>query len=148
VGEAGLEDLHPRHLQPLLHLGLQLLGDLLGVAPQGLALGVIGVAARQGPDGRLRLDGHEGLVVLHLEEGLGRVHHPEDHHRGDLNGVAVGVVYFELVRGEVVDPQGDALSRRQGVGEVEARLPHRAHVPPQKHQDHGLVGLDREEARP
>src|SRR5690606_39296207 len=88
----------------------QLLGDLLGVAPQGqaaLVVGVVGVLDGDVPDGRLGLGGDELHVVVHLEGGLGGVLHPPHHDGGELDRVAVGVVDLQDGRLVVAYPGGD-----------------------------------------
>ena len=79
-------DLHVGHLDaPGIGLGVQ---NLLHVQVEPLALGqhfVQLVLAQHHPQGGLgQLAG--GLqVVLHLNDGLGRVHHAKEHHRVDLD---------------------------------------------------------------
>jgi hypothetical protein len=58
-------------------------------------------------NGRLGLYLDEVVVVLHVEDRLGRVDHPPDHHSSNLDRVAHGVVDLEGVGVEVLDPHRD-----------------------------------------
>ena len=53
---------------------------------------VVGVDAHDVAQGAVALQGEVFLVVVHVEDGLGRVHHTPDDRDADLDGVAEAVV--------------------------------------------------------
>ena len=72
---------------------------------------VVGVFAGEVAERGLALHGHELLVVLDVEHGLGRVDDAPDDDRGDLDRVAAGVVDLDPLALEVAHPQRDLLRR-------------------------------------
>ena len=80
--------------------------DLVRVGAQrdvALLVRVVRVRRGQVAERGLALDVDEVLVVVHLEQRLGRVHDPPDDDRRDLDRVAVVVVDLELGALEVAD---------------------------------------------
>ncbi len=139
----------PGHVEPVLDVLLELAGDLVGVGPQGLrvlVVGVVGVVGGQLADGRLALDGHEVLIALDVEDGLGRIDDVPDDDGGDLDRVAQGVVDLDRLAVEVEDAQGHLLLDDEGIGPEEAGRPGGADVLAEEGEDLGLVGVDEEEA--
>ncbi len=53
-------------------------------------------------------------IIVDLERGFGRVDHPPDDDGGDLNGIAVVIAAFQMVRFEVTGSAGDLLLRVEG----------------------------------
>ncbi len=96
---------------------------------------------------RLALDRDVLLVVVHLEQGLGRVVDLPHHHRRDLDGVARQVVHLQAVAVEVAGLHGDLALGEEGVGVAQADLAAGALVVARQQQDRGLVGVDDEESR-
>src|SRR5690606_3486159 len=118
MADAGLDDTDAGLVQPLLDLLGQVPGNLRCVAAQGDAavlVLVVGIAAGHGADGGFGLDVHEALVVVDVVDGLGRIHDPPDHHRGDLDRAAVQLVDLELARLEVAHAQADLAGGVEGV---------------------------------
>ena len=148
VADAGLDYLHAGNLEPLLDFLGERLSDGVGAAAQRelVFLGVVGVAAGQGADGRFHLDLHELFVVVHVEDRAGGIHHLPDHHGADLDRVAVLVVDLEDLGVEVTHPQAHLAAAGQGVGPPKAVFRDAADVAPEEDQHLGLIGLDREEA--
>ena len=97
-------------------------------------------------DGRLALDGHEVLVAVDVEQGLGRVDDVPDDDGGDLDRVAQGVVDLDRLAVEVEDAQGHLLLDDEGIGPEEARVLGAADVLAEEGEDLGLVRVDEEEA--
>ena len=162
----------PACLQTLLDVVLELLADLGGVAAQRdlVILAVVGMAGRQVAQRRLGLDGDEVFVVLDLEQRLRGVDHAPDHHRGDLDRVALAIVDLRrLARGaapglehlavrvlhlrrveraglEVADAQRDRALAVERVDPEEAGGAHRPLVLAEQQEDARVVGGDRHEA--
>ena len=148
VADPGLQDLDPRLLEPVLDLGLEVLGDLGRVAPQrDLPLGVrvIRVAQRHVPQGGLALDVDEVVVIVDVEERLGRVDHLPDDDGGDLDRVARQVVDLEALALEVPDPERDGPLGEERVDPAEPRFADRAVVVAEELEDLRLVRIDGEE---
>ncbi len=112
-----------------------------------MLLGVVGIAAGQGADGRFHLDLDELLVIVHVEDGLGGIDHLPDDHGSYLDRVAVFVVDLEDFRIEVAYPQADRAARCEGVGPPEAVIADRAGVLTKEDEHLGLVWLDGEKTR-
>ena len=100
----------------------------------------------QVPQRRLGLDLHEVLVVVDLEEGLGRVGDLPDDDGGDLDGIAVAVVDLELGRLEVAHADADPAPPGEGVDPVEPLGADGAGVAAEEDEDAGLVRVDRGQA--
>ena len=115
--DARLDHFDAGLVEPVLHLGLQLLGDLRGVRAQGhvaLDVGVVRVVRRQIADGGFRLHLDVVLVVVDFEQGFGGFHDAPDDDGGDLDRVALEVVDFDLRAFEVADAEGDVAPFRTG----------------------------------
>ena len=107
VADPRLDHLDAGLRQPVLDLLLQMLGNFRGVAAQrhlASSCGVVGVARRQVAQRRFALHVDEVVVVVDLEDGLGRVDDPPDHHRGDLDRVALVVVDLQACRSRSCAP--------------------------------------------
>ena len=149
VADPGLDDLDAGLHEPVLDLGAQLVGDLGLVDAQGdlaLVVGVVRVRRGEVPQGRLGLDVDEVLVVVDLEQRLGRVGHLPDDDGGDLDRVAVVIVDLELGGLEVADAHGDRAALGERVHPLEALLADRAAVPAEEDEGACLVGVHRREA--
>ena len=125
VADARLQHLHARLGQPVLHLASAAprrprpccrAGDVTCVLVR-----VVGIARGQVAQRGLALHVHEVLVVVDLEERLGRVDDLPDDDRGDLDRVAVVVVDLELLALEVADAQRDLPLRVERVRPAQAR---------------------------
>ena len=142
MADARLEHLDPRLGEAVLDLLLEQVGHQERAAPQrdlALVVRVVGVQGRQVPHGGLALHVDEVLVVVHVEDGLGGVHDPPHHDRGDVDGVAVVVVHLELRALEVAHAQGDAAAVRERVHPPEALVPQGAQVRADELHDLPLV---------
>ena len=89
---------------------------------------------------------NEVVVIVHVEERLGRVDDSPDDHGRDLDRVAGEVVDLEPLALEVPHPQRDAPLGEERVDPPQARLAHRAHVVAEELEDLRLVRADREQA--
>ena len=135
VGDLRLDDFQTGRL----HLALNLLPDpggydLTGSSQAALVRDtvsggvhagghVIGVDADDVPQSAVALKGQVLLVVVHLKDGLGGIHHAPHDGDADLDGVAQAVVDLLTVVVEGHDFQGDAfaaggLGFRFGRGDV------------------------------
>ena len=110
-----------------------------------LAVGVVGVLRGQVAQRRLRLDVHEVLVIVDLEDGVEGVDDPPDHHRRDLDRIAVGVVDLEVRGFEVAHPQGDRALGHEGVRPAQTAAALAAAIGAEQGEDPPLVRLDHEE---
>jgi hypothetical protein len=113
------------------------------------------------PDRGLGLDGHELDEVVDRVERLGRVLDLPDDHGGDLDRVAVGVVYLRERRLQVPDPGRDRYAVGKRVHPLQALVADRALVPAEELNDvrparrdggeaaeHEDRGNDEDDARP
>ncbi len=96
---------------------------------------------------RLRLDGHELVVLLDGKHGLGRVRDLPHDDRGDVDGVTVGVVDLQFVGLEVTYLDGDLLLGGEGDGHQEASPADRADVTAEELHHLGVAGADDRERR-
>ena len=131
-------------------LDLQLLGDLRRVGAQrrlALRVRVVRMRRREIPDGRLGLHLDEVLVVVDLEHRLGRVDHPPDDDRADLDRVADRVVDLELGALEVADSQGDGPAREERAHPAQTPGLRRALVAAEELRDRRLIRVEDEETR-
>ncbi len=98
----------PAFDEPVLHLGLQLVGDLVRVSAQRLVsldVGVVGILRREIAHCRFGLHLDVVLVVLDLERGFGGLDHTPDDDGGDFDRIALVVVHLDLLTLEVADAQ-------------------------------------------
>ena len=93
------------------------------------------------PDRGLGLDGDELRAVLDGVDGPSGVGDLPDHHGGDLDRVAVGVVDLGLRRLLVADPGRDRGARVNGFTQLHARV-RTVPVPAEQLHDPGLAGDD------
>ena len=94
--------------QPVLDLLLQVIRDRRRVAAQRhlrVVVRVVGVARGEVPQRRFALHLHVVVVVVHLEDGFGRVDDLPDDDGGDLDRVAFVVVDLEPRALEVAHAQ-------------------------------------------
>ena len=130
------------------HLGGELVRDDVGRAAQREArLGriVVRMRGRNMPQRRLGLHAHEIQVVIDgVERSRGIGHLPDDD-RGDLDGIAVGVVDLQMVRLEVPDPDADVAPVGEGQDPGQAGAAHGAGVAAEEPHDPGLAGLHDDE---
>jgi hypothetical protein len=110
-----------------------------------LDVGVVRVRRGQVPERRFGLDVDEVLVVVDLEERLGRVGDLPDDDRCDLDRVAVVVVDLELGGLEVADLDRDLAAHGERVDPVETLRAHGSGVVAEEDEGARLVGADRGE---
>src|SRR5574337_273082 len=149
VADARLDHLHAGLFQAGLDLVAQVVVDHLAVAAQrrfAVLVRVVRVALRHLPQRRLALNMHVILVVVDAEHRLGGVQYLPDHHRGDLDRVAVVVVDLQLAALEIAYAQRNALLGVERIGPAQPLLAHRAGVPAEQLQHQPLVRRDLEEA--
>src|SRR4051794_906800 len=89
---------------------------------------VIGVAGGEIAQRRLTLDVDKMLIVVHLKYGFGRIDDLPNHHRGNLNRIAVLIVDFQLTAFEVADSQRYSAASAYGDDPPESLLFERALV--------------------
>ena len=135
--------------EPIMDLPLQLVGDLDGIAAQRLLavpVRVVGVLRREVAQRGLRLNVHEVLEVVDLENRLERVHHPPDDDGGDLDRIPVGVVDLEMGGLEVPHPERDRLLAEERVRPAQAGVALGAAIGPEQVEDASLIRFDHEKA--
>jgi hypothetical protein len=98
------------------------------------------------PDRGLGLDGDELGKLIYRVERLGGVLHLPDHHRGDLDRVAISVVHLGHRRLMVPDPDRYLPPPRERVDPVQAGRPDRAPVAAEQLHHPGLAHHHRRQA--
>ena len=134
--------------QPLLDLLTEMVGDCLRVPPQRqlrIVVHVVGIAGHHVAKRRLALHMDVVLVIIHLEDGFGGVHHPPDHDGGDLDRVAIEVVHLQPGALEVPDAHRHAPLREKRVGKSQSGPACGADLLAEQLQDLGLVRVHHEE---
>ena len=127
-------------------------GDIFSIGAQRhLRVGsffavVIGVVRGDIAQRRVHLDVHESLIVVDIEQGLGRILDTPDDIGRDLDGTAALVIHLQLVAGQVADAQGNLLAAVPGQDPAQPGLAVGAAVGPEQHDGHALVGLKRIQA--
>ena len=106
---------------------------------------IVRIRLRDRADRGLALHGDVLLVVVDLEQRLGRLNDLPDDDRGDLDRVAAIVVHLELLRLEVADPQRDLALGEEGIGKPEARRLDRALVAAEEDERLGVAGVHDEQ---
>ena len=124
VAEPRLHHLHARAGQPVLKLGLQVLRDVVRVAPQrqGIVIRVVRIRGRQMPHGGLALHVHVLLVPVNLEHSLERIVHAPDDDRRDLDRVSRKVVHLQLLAIQSARPERYRPAHHERVPPVKPRL--------------------------